>query len=225
MAFILVVMFGYAFSINRADDEAIDALDIDYSLVSGTYQVKVNNALAHVVFYPGALVESEAYLPLAEKLAEQGFNVYIPKMPFHLAILDSNAVEKIGIDDGKPVYIGGHSLGGVAALRYVNDHRDDFDGLFLIASYPQPSVDISDWNKPVLSITASNDGVMDIADYEEAMERLPDHTEQYEIPGANHANFGNYGKQRLDDDAEIPRSAQQTITANRICTMILNNLE
>ncbi|MFW5913893.1 MAG: alpha/beta hydrolase, partial [Bacillota bacterium] len=119
LAFILVVMVGYALSINRADDEAIDAVDADYRLVSGTYHVKGNNALAHVVFYPGALVESEAYLPLAEKLAEQGFNVYIPKMPFHLAILDPNAAEKIGIDDGKPVYIGGHSLGGVAALKHV----------------------------------------------------------------------------------------------------------
>ncbi|MFW6298870.1 MAG: alpha/beta hydrolase [Bacillota bacterium] len=225
MGVLLIVMVGYALSINRADDEALEALDVDYELISGTYHVKANNALAEVVFYPGALVEPEAYLPLAEKLAKQGFNVYIPKMPLHLAILDSGAVEKIGIDDTKPVYIGGHSLGGVAALNHVDEHREDFDGLFLIASYPQPSVDLSEWERPVLSITASNDGVMDVANYNEALERLPDHTIQYEIYGANHSNFGNYGKQRLDEDADITRSSQQTLTANRIGSMILNNLE
>ncbi|MFW6298788.1 MAG: alpha/beta hydrolase [Bacillota bacterium] len=225
MAGIAILLVFYMVSINRADEKTIEAMEIDYRLVSGTYHVPSEDPQAQVVFYPGALVETEAYLPLAAEIASHGFDVYIPKMPFHLAILDSNAVSKIAIDEEMPVYIGGHSLGGVAALEHLNDNKEAYDGLFLIASYPQPSVDLSSWDEPVLSITASKDGVMDIANYQEALERLPDHTLQHEIEGANHANFGNYGKQRFDQEAEITRSEQQTITANKISAMISNDLE
>lgn len=220
-----VLMVVYSVSINRADDKAIKAMDIDYRLVSGTYHVQSDDPQASLVFYPGALVESEAYLPLASEIAQYGIDVYIPKMPLHLAILDANAAFKIDDDLDAPIYIGGHSLGGVAALQHLEESPEVYDGLFLIASYPQPSIDLSSWDKPVLSITASKDGVMDIASYEEALERLPDHTVHHEIEGANHANFGNYGKQRFDEEATISRSQQQTITANQISAMILENLE
>lgn len=223
--FLFVVLIVFSASINRAQAGAVSALSTDYREEDGNYHVEVSNSLAHVVIYPGALVEPAAYLPLAEKIAVQGFDVHIMRMPFHLAFLDSDAVESLELDGSKPIFIGGHSLGGVAASKHVADNPDAYDGLILLASYPQRSVDLTEWDKPVLSITASNDEVMDEVPYGDAFERLPDATARYEIQGGNHANFGSYGAQRLDGEATITRQIQQSVTANRIRTMILNNLE
>ena len=40
-----------------------------------------------VIFYPGAFVAPEAYAPLALEIAEQGYPVYIVRMPMNLAVL------------------------------------------------------------------------------------------------------------------------------------------
>lgn len=223
LLFVMLIVFSA--SINRPQTGALSSLDTEYRVEDGNYHVEVPNSLAHVVLYPGALVEPAAYLPLAEKIAVQGFDVHIMRMPFHLSILDSDAVESLDLDDGKPIFIGGHSLGGVAASMHVDENPDAYDGLILIASYPQRRVDLSDWDNPVLSITASNDEVIDEVLYDDAFERLPDSIARYEIQGGNHANFGSYGKQRLDGVATIERETQQSITATRIGTMILNSLE
>lgn len=222
---LFVVLIVFSASINRAQPGAASSLSTEYREEDGNYHVEVSNALAHVVLYPGALVEPAAYLPLAEKIAVQGFDVHIMRMPFHLAILDSDAVESLALDDGKPIFIGGHSLGGVAASKHVADNPDAYAGLILLASYPQRSIDLTEWDEPVLSISASNDEVMDETLYGDAFENLPESTARYEIQGGNHANFGSYGTQRLDGVATITRETQQRIAANRIGSMILNNLE
>lgn len=225
LVLLFVVLIVFTASINRAQAGSISSLSTEYRVEDGNYHVEVSNALAHVVIYPGALVEPSAYLPLAEKIAVKGFDVHIMRMPFHLAILDSDAVESLELDDGKPVFLAGHSLGGVAASKHVSDNPEAYDGLILLASYPQRSIDLTEWDEPVLSISASNDEVMDEDLYGDAFENLPESTARYEIQGGNHANFGSYGKQRLDGVATITRESQQRIAANRIGTMILNNLE
>ena len=48
-----------------------------------------------IIFYPGAKVDPYAYVPLAEKLAENGIDIYIIKMPFHMAVFEKNAADGI----------------------------------------------------------------------------------------------------------------------------------
>ena len=43
-----------------------------------------------MVFYPGAKVEETAYAPLLHRFAEEGMDVCLVKMPFHLAIFGVN---------------------------------------------------------------------------------------------------------------------------------------
>ena len=42
-----------------------------------------------VLIFPGALVQPEAYAPLAKKLAQKGYSSYIQKIPFRIAITDN----------------------------------------------------------------------------------------------------------------------------------------
>jgi len=55
--------------------------------------------------------------------------------------------------------IGGHSLGGSMAARFARLHPEEIKGLVLWASYPAETDDLSGSTLPVLSISASRDGL------------------------------------------------------------------
>lgn len=44
-----------------------------------------------LIFYPGGKVEYTAYAPLMHRIAEQGIQCVLVKMPFNLAVLDISA--------------------------------------------------------------------------------------------------------------------------------------
>lgn len=175
------------------------------------------------ILYPGAFVDADAYAPLMSNLANQGIPSFIAKMPFDLAILKGNIADII-INDYPNItdwYIGGHSLGGVAAANYASEHPDLIKGIAFLASYP--NTDLSGQDIKVVSIYGSNDTVLNTESYEEALTLLPSDPTRFKevfISGGNHANFGSYGNQSGDTPATIPASQQQQITADAIVQMI-----
>ena len=94
-----------------------------------------------LVFYPGAKVDAAAYAPLMRRLAAAGLDACLVKMPFHLAVFDVNAADRVmRAHPYEHWYVGGHSMGGAIAARYAADHP--VDGLILCAAYPiQPLPD------------------------------------------------------------------------------------
>ncbi|MEX0827887.1 MAG: alpha/beta hydrolase [Haliea sp.] len=168
-----------------------------------------------LVFYPGGLVQPLAYAPLMQKLADAGFTAYLLKVPMSLAVLDANAADAILEDDSnrcRHYVISGHSLGGVMAARYVL-HKPDY-GLILLAAYPQASKSLAQHPAPVLSITASLDGLSTPEKVTARDYLLPGHARRLTIEGGNHAQFGWYGAQRGDNPAVLSRTEQQTIILN-----------
>ena len=82
------------------------------------------------------------YLPLLYKLAEQGMDCFLLKMPFNLAFLGQNKAEKIMDSyDYEYWYLSGHSLGGAMAASYASGHLDRLEGLVLLAAYPTKSLE------------------------------------------------------------------------------------
>lgn len=172
-----------------------------------------------VIFYPGALVEPESYSIWANDLAENGYTVAIAKMPLDLAILSGNRADKIREDFPDRNYvIGGHSLGGVMASRYANENSKEqqLKGIFYLASYPDKKGTLAKSKLPILSITASNDQVLDQEAYESAKEYLPTQIEYVSIEGGNHGGFGSYGEQKGDGKAKITNADQQTAIVNTL---------
>jgi len=167
-----------------------------------------------LVFYPGGLVDPHAYLELASAFARSGngHRVLIAKMPSNLAVLDIAAARKL-VEDQEPGswVLAGHSLGGAMACSMADREPDLFEGLVLMAAYPGGSVDLSAIDTPVLSITASEDRVIDLEKYEGGRSRLPPATRYEVIQGGNHAGFGRYGPQKGDGDATISQAAQQAL--------------
>ena len=175
-----------------------------------------------LIFYPGGKVEYTAYLPMLYDLAEGGTDVFLLKMPANLAFFGIKKADDIIADHSyRHWYLGGHSLGGVAASFYVNDTEYDVDGLVLLASYTtKPLPDTQ-----VLELYGSEDLVLNHEKLQEGKSLLPDGSVIMEIPGGNHAQFGNYGVQKGDGEAAISRKAQQEVTVQMIEKMIAQDSE
>lgn len=166
-----------------------------------------------VIFYPGALVAPESYSIWAEKVAAAGYQVAIVRFPLDLAVLAPQRAQQVLAKNQRAYVIGGHSLGGVMASRFAREHQARLKGVFFLASYPDKKGRLQQLNLPVLSVTASHDGVLDWAAYRHAKKYLPDSTRYQQIKGGNHAGFGSYGAQKGDRTATISSQAQQQQTA------------
>lgn len=178
-----------------------------------------------LIFYPGALVNFESYLPLMIKCAEKGIKCFLLKMPSDLAILKISAADPYlkNHPEIKNWYMAGHSLGGAMAASYISKHEKDFKGLILLAAYS--TKDISKSNLKVLSIFGSEDGVLKKDKYEKYKKNLPSNFTEKILTGGNHGNFGDYGFQKGDGVATMDATEQKEITANDISIFCIETVE
>ncbi|MEL6652171.1 MAG: alpha/beta hydrolase [Bacteroidota bacterium] len=197
-----------------------------------------------LLYIPGGLVDPHAYIPAVQSLvSEQGHVVLIPKVTANLAIFNvQKALDGPALaPEVQDWIIAGHSLGGATACILLGQTPDAFAGLMLTGSYS--SVDLSAWDRPVLSLLGELDGVLRQEVFDESLGNLPSElwvddptdipeegstgqTIYHEIPGANHAGFGLYGEQSGDNPATISPEEQHRIV-NAFFTAFLeaNNLD
>ncbi|WP_404461748.1 alpha/beta fold hydrolase [Sutcliffiella horikoshii] len=167
------------------------------------------NDEAGIIFYPGGRVEAAAYAPLGKMLAEEGVPFIIAKMPLHLAVLNSDKADKIIAKyDDREWVIAGHSLGGAMAAKYVKNNPDKVTGLILMAAYPSEDDDLTSFKGDVITFEAQLDGVIDEEKLTKADSRLPSQMYTFIIQGGNHSQFGDYGLQKGDNEASIPKEEQ-----------------
>lgn len=77
-------------------------------------------------------------------------------------------------------------------------HESEIAGLIFLAAYPTRELQ----TLPVLSLYGSEDGVLNMEKYQEAIGLAAD-CREYVLEGGNHAGFGNYGSQKGDGEAGI----------------------
>ena len=205
-SFIIYAQFDHGPSEVLVDHVNLSSLESDGEGL--IFQPELPNGKG-VILYQGAKVEKEAYAYLGQSLSEQGFVVSIPQLPLNFGILGSGTAASV-IDEHADVeewYVGGHSLGGVAASFYAEDPSPKLAGLYFLGAYP--ASDFSDSDLPMLSIYGERDGLSTIEDIEESRELFPDGSVFVEIEGGNHAQFGLYGEQKGDNPAELSPIEQQ----------------
>ncbi len=158
-----------------------------------------------LVFFAGAKVDPLAFADKLSGLVEAGSTVVIVRPMLNFAILEWRPLSDFTARAPEVTewFVGGHSLGGVKACQYAGD--DAVSGLVLVGSYC--AGDIGDLGKPVLSISASNDGLSTPAKIDASRADLPTDTEFVVIEGANHAQFGDYGTQPGDGDSTVSDDA------------------
>ena len=192
---------------------------------------------ALIFFYPGGKVEYTAYSALMYELAYRGYICVLPRMPENLAFLRVDTMDAIQANYAQEMtavkdldwYLAGHSLGGVAAAKYLTEgvtpdageqstgtgtKADAFKGLILCASYPAD--DLSGLGLRFLSIRGSNDGVLNLNRYEESRKFWPSDSTEKVIDGGIHSFFGCYGIQKGDGEPEITNMQQLETAADMI---------
>lgn len=228
---VLVLVGGFAWYV--MDD--YDANEVALQALNSTEKVEVNgedpiqfspqgaSSEVGIIFYPGGKVEEEAYAPLMQALAEEGYSVFLVDMPFGLAVLDVNAAEEIMAEHSEisEWYLAGHSLGGAMAALFAENNVSKLAGLILLASYS--TADLSESGLSVLSILGSEDQVMDSDKIAEYRPMLPSDAVEVVISGGNHAQFGSYGFQTGDGSATITAFEQQVRTVEEMLDFIEMN--
>ena len=166
------------------------------------------------VFYPGAKVEETAYAPLLQRIAAEDMDVCLVKMPLRLAVMDRDAAGKVMQQyHYQNWYIGGHSLGGAMAALYASESDDPIEGIILLASYPTKPLPQD--MKEIL-IVGSEDGVIRWEKVDESRQYSSGDYTEHIIQGGNHAQFGCYGKQKGDGEAQISAQTQVNETVEVI---------
>ena len=205
--------FIYVSDYYKADDTALVVMKSDRTIrVQGNLTILSPDKPSDsaLIFYPGAKVEHTAYIPILEKLRQNGITCVLIKMPFKMAIFNSNAADKVfgELPTIKYWYIGGHSMGGAMASSYAAKNKGKVKGLILLGAYIYG--DVSPENALTIYGTL-NANLEDNINYTENI---------VIIRGGNHAQFGNYGEQRGDPPATISREEQQDIAVKAILDFI-----
>lgn len=174
-----------------------------------------------VIYYPGGLVEPEAYAGTAQGLADAGYLVVIPKMPLNLAFTGINRADGImaAFPEIESWVIGGHSLGGAMAAEYAKNNVAKLDGLIMLASYPANNEEFVDFPIPILSIIGSADPGS--PNQRAFYEQISDVAELVIIEGGNHRQYADYSFQQNDGVATISAAEQQA----QIITAVVRFLE
>ena len=177
-----------------------------------------------IAFYPGGKVEPEAYAPVLRRVAESGVASVLVRMPADLAVLAPKKGDRAmeAFDEFGPWFAAGHSLGGAMAATWFSKRLDALDGLALLAAYPAKRVDLTGIDHPVMSVTASEDGVLNWETWRERKANLPPSTLYVRIEGGNHAGFAAYGTQDGDGAATRCPEEQWSITAEALADLVLD---
>ena len=211
----LVAGFFYLNIHYSAEEEALAVLsDPDGATVTkidGGYRVDGPGERVAMIFYPGAKVDTEAYLPLMKRIADNGVDCFLADMPLRLALLNKNAADQFISHYSYDCWLlGGHSMGGMVAAGYAAQHPDKVDGVVLLAAYPNEKMNDA---AGLLSIYGTEDGVLNRKAYEKSKPLFPPLFTEIVMNGGNHSQFGSYHLQSDDGEASITASEQQAQTA------------
>jgi len=214
--------------------EAMEALESDELVVVTqepwlTFSPTKSTLKTGFIFYPGGRVDPRAYASLMKSIASDGYLVVVPEMPINMAVFNSNIADEI-IADYPEIdrwVIGGHSVGGVAAAQYTDNHPEMIDGLAIWASYPADSTDISDLEIPAISIYGSREVRVNDESVGARQHLLPADTRYIVIEGGDHHQFGSYQIKPEDHLATTSRASQQQqiiqATLDLLATVSINN--
>lgn len=227
-AFLLWAVFSMSWLANSVRTRGVDG-----RLLRASSSVSVRDDATTLAFLPtssegasalificGSGVTAAAYAPLLRPIAEAGHPVFVVKLPYRFAPLQSHKQGAVnsagGVVAAHPQVanwvISGHSLGAALAARMAGSAPPSLSALVLIGTTHPKEHDLSFLRIPVTKVYASNDG---IAPPERVLANrglLPPQTKWVEIVGGNHSQFGRYGRQLFDGAATISRDAQEMAT-------------
>ena len=181
-----------------------------------------------LIFFCGSGIAAQAHAPLLRPIADAGYPVFVIKLPYRFAPLESHRLAALArardvvttMAGVSQWVVSGHSLGGALAARLAQSRPPSLSALVLIGTTHPRDEDLSALRIPVTKVYASNDR---IAPREKVLANrglLPGTTRWIEINGGNHSQFGRYGHQVFDGAATVSRDEQEAITRSAILSAL-----
>ncbi|MFT5142891.1 MAG: putative alpha/beta-hydrolase family hydrolase [Rhodothermales bacterium] len=203
---------GVAEQLSRSSDRVRVEINSEQMVFTPT----VDTSGVGLFFFPGALVDADAYIPLAREVAEFGFKVVIQKLPWRMALLASHRellfdlTRQLIINEqtSRHWVVGGHSKGGALAAEFAAGNASLLSGLLLIGTTHPRERAMSQLTIDVVKVSGSRDGLASPEEVEQFRYLLPTGAEFIQVEGGNHAQFAWYGWQLGDKSATISRSDQ-----------------
>jgi pimeloyl-ACP methyl ester carboxylesterase len=235
--FLLWAVTSTGWMVNSMRTQGVDA-----ALLESDEAVTVTNSAVSLDFVPaspvegsglvflcGAGVAAQAYAPLLRPIAEAGYPVFIVKLPFRFAPLESHKQAALArarrLLDAHPRIdhwvIAGHSQGGALAARLAQTDYAHMAALVLIGTTHPKEDDLSFLRLPVTKVYATEDGIAPSDRVLANRALLPAQTRWVAIEGGNHSQFGHYGHQFRDGKASISREAQQAQTREALLDRLI----
>lgn len=208
-----------AWGVDDAVLQSGERVSVEHGPGLTTFRPRADARPVGLIFYPGALVDPEAYAPLARAVAERGYPVFLLELPLRLAPSRSSELEvhgrtrslirnETGIERW---VVAGHSKGGAIAARFAAGDAELLSGLLLIGTSHPREADLSDLPLDVTKVYATRDGLASVGEVKRYARNLPEDTHWVRIEGGNHCQFGWYGFQFGDRFASISRARQQEL--------------
>jgi pimeloyl-ACP methyl ester carboxylesterase len=104
--------------------------------------------------------------------------------------------------------IAGHSRGGEFGSRLVLNNPGRYAALVLIATTHPRSFSLANTSVDVIQVSGDRDATTGDDELAAARARLPPSTRRVVIPGANHSQFGFYGRYPFDGTPTISHASQ-----------------
>jgi len=174
----------------------------------------VPRAAAGLLFLPGTPVDPIAYAPIARAIAARGYAtaiVFLPRRGLasaesrRLATRAGEAMRALGAERW---VIAGHSRGGEFGSRLVLDNPGRYAALVLIATTHPRSFSLANTSVDAIQVSGDRDGTTSDDALAAARVRLPASTRRVVIAGANHSQFGFYGRYPFDGTPTISHANQ-----------------
>lgn len=180
-----------------------DATAVDYSDLGGNsyavtqsvndgyklYTPQTDGVTYGFVFFLGTAMSVSNYDYVLGKIAAAGIAVYVPSNPFPDLSYGANVLDT-GVTGAQKFFVGGHSQGGGAAVRYACENTDDTAGAILFSPLVSNDRSLKDGSLPALYFEAQNDYVLTDDMQNDAKSRMNASCRYVLLEGAGHMCYG-----------------------------------
>jgi hypothetical protein len=185
---------------------------------------------AGVIFYPGGRVDSRAFAPAAQILANAGIAVALLPVPDYMAISKGAETrpDPVISDHGEIEhwFMAGHSVGGVGAAIYAHANEHPVSGIIVLGVYISADHDMSDRDDLAGLVMISSEeelgteGMVEYDNFIQGQAYAPPGSTFITIEGGNHFGFCYQENPRGNEVATITVEEQHIIYTNAIIELV-----
>jgi len=177
-----------------------------------------------LILYPEGNLDVRLYAPLAQMIAEEGYQVVFLSRRFERK--HDFAVEAIRMNNvivAHPTIenwvVGGLTWSSVLPVAFALKNTDNVDAVILLASRLDEATSMAETDLPVLYVYGTRDDENeDLLNLQSPY--LPAHTVYGKIDGGNRTQYGYIGPMARDVAADISVKEQQRAAADHIITFL-----